>query len=79
MALQLIHFRSFEGIELIHPGQEPWSSGNGRRLLFRGCEIESQRWISHIFFVKFVTFVWKDENKQKEAEGGALKNNGPIL
>ena len=39
-----------------------------------GCGFESQRHIldghdifSHIFVVKNVMFVWKDENKQKEA------------
>ena len=57
-------------------GREPWSSGNGKRLVFRRSWVQILTpytlWtyhFSHIFVVGIVMFVWKDENKPtKEAE-----------
>ena len=66
--------------------REPWSSGYGRRLVFRRLWVrllvlDRHIIFSHIFVVRIVMmFVWKDENKWKEAAGMAhfLKKNETI-
>ena len=57
--------------------EEPWSSGYGGGSCLEGREFESQNHIlnehfSHLFVLRIVMFVWKDENKQKEAEDGSF-------
>ena len=71
-----------EGTEL---GWEPWSSGYERRRLFQ----RSWVWIpalytgwtffTHLFIVKILMCVWKDENKLKRGRGLAhfLKKKKP--
>ena len=55
--------------------REPWSSGYGKRLLFqRSVSLNPSTiyWMdifSHLFVVKFVMCVWKDENKLKRGRG----------
>ena len=49
-------------------GKRPWSSGYGRRLMFQRFEYKSRHCIldghfSHLFVVKNVMCVRKDENK----------------
>ena len=51
-------------------GREPWSSGYGRRLVFQT--------FSHLFVIRIVMFVWKDENKQKEAEDGPFYKSDDV-
>ena len=48
-------------------GREPWSSGYGRRFMFRKYHILDGHF-SHLFLVKFVVFVVNE----KEAEGGPV-------
>ena len=50
----------------------------GGSLRSEGCEFKSQHHIldgqfSHLFVVRILMFVWKDESKQKEAEDGPNK------
>ena len=52
--------------------QETWYSGYGRRLIFRRSWVRISAsytgWtFSHLFVVKIVLFVWKDENKRKKS------------
>ena len=59
-------------------GRWPWSSGYGRRLMSKvvGSNLSTVYWMdifSHLFVVGIVMFVWKDENKWKEAEDGPFK------
>ena len=54
-------------------GREPWSSGDGRRLMSEGHGFKSQHRIldghfSHLFVVKIA--VTKDEKNEKEAVVG---------
>ena len=57
-------------------GQEPLSSGYGRRLMFHmGQEVVSCHTIldghfSYLFVVKIVMCVWEGENNEKEAGVG---------
>ena len=64
-------------------GRKPCSSGYGRRLMFR----RSWVWIpapdghfSHLFVVKIVIFVWKDEKIKKRDRGWPIfKNNSRFI
>ena len=52
--------------------QEPWSSGYGRRLVFQRSSVRIPAlytgW-THLFVVKIVFCVWKDEIKWKRGRG----------
>ena len=50
-------------------GGDSWFEGRGFK--FQHFIMDGQ--FPHIFVVKIVMFVWKDENKQKEAGDGPLK------
>ena len=59
----------------VFTGRSPGLVVKGGDSLSEGCEFKSQRQIldghfSHLFVVRIVMFVWKDENTQKEAGVG---------
>ena len=60
--------------------QESWSSGYGRRLMFQRSWVQipalytGWKWhFSHLFVVKIVKCVWKDDNKWKRGRGWPIK------
>ena len=71
----LISSVSREQARILFLGREPWSSGYGRRLMFQrlGSNPGAVYWMyiyfSHIFVVRIVMFVRKDENKRKRGRG----------
>ena len=58
-------------------GRDLWSSGFGRRLMFQRSWVRILAHLldghfSHLFVVKIVMCVWKDENKWKRGRGGPI-------
>ena len=59
---------------------EPWSSGYGRRLMLQRLWVQilapkTDGHFSHLFVVKIVMCVWKDENKWKRGRGWPVLTN----
>ena len=64
---------NFAVINIVISGREPWSSGDGRRLVFQ----RSWVWIPVLYtaltllsVLRIVMFVWKDENKRIRGRKG---------